>query len=82
MMMKTHEDIIVVIIIDSEEDKDLVSYETFQNYEFDDECLDDLKRLDLEDKPLEDEEIASVYASYCDKEHGSEDDDVNTYFGD
>jgi hypothetical protein len=50
-----HEDIPKAIVMDFEEYMGLVSYIPFQNFKFDDESLDDLKRIDLVEKPLEDE---------------------------
>jgi hypothetical protein len=77
-----HEDIPTTIIMDSKEDKGLVSYAPFQNSEFDDESIDDLKRIELVEKPLEEQEFAMYFPlSSCDKQHGSqEDDDVGTLF--
>jgi hypothetical protein len=53
----------------------------FQISEFNDEFLDDLKRIDVVEKPLEDENIACASTSSCDKQYGSQDDDdVGTLF--
>ena len=42
-----------------------VSYAPFQNLEFDDESLDDLKRIELVEKPLEEQEFVGTSVSSC-----------------
>lgn len=63
------------------EDKGLVSYLPFQISESNDETLDDLKRIDMVKKPLENEKFEGTSASPCDKQYGSQwDDDVGALF--
>ena len=61
----------ISIIIDFEEDKGLVSFVLFQNLGFDDEFLDELKRIEVVEKPLEDGEIAGSSIISYDQQHGS-----------
>jgi hypothetical protein len=62
------------------EDKGLVSYIPFQNFEFN-ESFDDLEREDFVEKPFEGEDVLGVLIPLCKEEHGSqEDEDLSTLF--
>jgi hypothetical protein len=54
----------------------LVNHVLFHIYELNNESLDNLKKIDVVEKPLEDEENAGDFTHLCDKQHGNQENDV------